>query len=302
MQRNDLALNNCGVILTEDHEYWLGDKRLTGITGIISRQLFPDKYKSVPDKVLKAAAARGTKVHEDLQIYDMFGEINSEEARLYAQLKEDIGFETIDSEYIVTDYTDFATPIDKLLRFKDTPNGSVDLGDVKNTASLDKESLSWQLSICKYLFNIVNPDIPVNKLYAIWTRNGVSLHPIDEIPQEEVIELLNCEREGRQYVKKNLLTVNDQKAIEIVKKMSDVLVEIAELEAKRDAFKQQLEEMFEQYGVEKWDNDYFSITRVAGFTRETFDGKRFKKEHPELHKQYVKQTEVKSSIRIKIKN
>ena len=197
------------------------------------------------------------------------------------RLKEDIGFETIDSEYIVTDYTDFATPIDKLLRFKDTPNGSVDLGDVKNTASLDKESLSWQLSICKYLFNIVNPDIPVNKLYAIWTRNGVSLHPIDEIPQEEVIELLNCEREGRQYVKKNLLTVNDQKAIEIVKKMSDVLVEIAELEAKRDAFKQQLEEMFEQYGVEKWDNDYFSITRVAGFTRETFDGKRFKEEHPE---------------------
>ena len=136
MQRNDLALNNCGVILTEDHEYWLGDKRLTGITGIISRQLFPDKYKSVPDKVLKAAAARGTKVHEDLQLYDMFGEINSEEARLYAQLKEDSGFETIDSEYIVTDYTDFATPIDKLLRFKDTPNGSVDLGDVKNTASL----------------------------------------------------------------------------------------------------------------------------------------------------------------------
>ena len=55
MQRNDLALNNCGVILTEDHEYWLGDKRLTGITGIISRQLFPDKYKAVPEKVLKAA-------------------------------------------------------------------------------------------------------------------------------------------------------------------------------------------------------------------------------------------------------
>ena len=301
MQRNDLALNNCGVILTEDHEYWLGDKRLTGITGIISRQLFPDKYKSVPDKVLKAAAARGTKVHEDLQIYDMFGEINSEEARLYAQLKEDSGFETIDSEYIVTDYTDFATPIDKLLRFKDTPNGSVDLGDVKNTASLDKESLSWQLSICKYLFNIVNPDIPVNKLYAIWTRNGVSLHPIDEIPQEEVIELLNCERQGMQYIRKDVATVEDEKAIEVVRQMSEVLVEIAELEAKRDAFKQQLEGMFEQYGVEKWDNEYFTISRVDAYTKEVFESKKLKEDDIDLYNKYVKQTEVKPSIRIKLK-
>jgi hypothetical protein len=301
MQRNDLALNNCGVILTENHEYWLGDKRLTGITGIISRQLFPDKYKAVPEKVLKAAAARGTKVHEDLQVYDMFGEINSEEARLYAQLKADSGFEVLDSEYIVTDYADFATPIDKLIYFQDTPYGAVDLADVKNTRVLDKESLSWQLSINKYLFNIVNPNVPVNKFYAIWTRNGVSLHSIDEIPQEEVIDLLNCEREGRQYVKKNLMTVNDQKAIEIVKKMSDVLVEIAELEVKRDTFNQQLIEMFEQFGVSRWDNDYFTISKVDAYTKETFDGKRFKEEHPELHKEYVKQTKVKPSVRIKLK-
>jgi len=301
MQRNDLALNNCGVILTEDHEYWLGDKRLTGITGIISRQLFPDKYKSVPDKVLKAAAARGTKVHEDLQIYDMFGEINSEEARLYAQLKEDSGFETIDSEYIVTDYADFATPIDKLIYFQDTPYGAVDLADVKNTRVLDKESLSWQLSINKYLFNIVNPDIPVNKLYAIWTRNGVSLHEIEEIPQEEVIELLNCEREGRQYIRKDVVTVADEKAIAVVRELSSVLVEIAELEAKRDAMKKGLEDMFEQFGVEKWETDAFTITRVKGSTRETFDSKKFKENNPELYAEYVKTSEVKPTIRIKLK-
>jgi len=296
-----LELNDSGVILTEDHQYWLGDKRLTGITGIISRQLFPDKYKAVPEKVLKAAATRGTKVHEDLQVYDMFGEINSEEARLYAQLKKEKGFEIIDSEYIVTDKTHFATPIDKLMRFKDTPDGSVDLGDVKNTSVLDKVYLSWQLSICKYLFGLVNPTIPVNRLYAIWTRNGATLHGIDEIPQKDVIELLNCERQGIQYIRKDVATVEDEKAIEVVRQMSDVLTEIAELEAKRDAFKQQLEGMFEQYGVEKWDNEYFTITRVDGYTKETFDGKKFKEEHPKLAKQYIKQTEVKPSIRIKLK-
>ena len=29
----------------ENHTYMLGEKQLQGITGMISRQLFPDKYK-----------------------------------------------------------------------------------------------------------------------------------------------------------------------------------------------------------------------------------------------------------------
>lgn len=301
MQRRNLILNDSGVILTEDHKYWLGDKQLTGITGIISRQLFPDKYAAVSEKVLKAAANRGTKVHEDLQAYDMFGEITGEESRLYAELKEKEKFEVIDNEYIVTDYTDFATPIDKVVLFEDTPEGTVDLADVKNTSVLDYKSLSWQLSICKYLFNIVNPNIKVGKLYAIWTRNGVSLHPVEEIPQEEVIELLNCERQGRQYVRKDVVTVTDEKAVAIVRQMSDVLVEIAELQAKHDEFKRQLEEMFESYGVDKWDNDLFTITRVAGYDRQTFDSKKLKEDDEALYNKYVKTTSVKPSIKIKLK-
>ncbi len=297
----DIELKDCGVILTEDHQYWMGDKRLFGITGIISRQLFPDKYKAVPEKILKAAAARGTKVHEDLEMYDMFGIAESEQAKQYADLKKEKKFEVIDNEYIVTDYTDFATPIDKLVRFKDTPIGVVDLADVKNTAVLDLKSLSWQLSICKYLFNIVNPDITVGKFYAIWTKNGVSLHEIEEIPQEEVIELLNCEREGRQYIRKDVVTVADEKAIAVVRQMSDVLAEIAELQSKHDEFKRQLEEMFESYGVEKWDNELFSVTRVEGYTKETFDSKKLKEENLELYSNYTKQTKVKPTIRIKLK-
>lgn len=36
----------------------LGEKQLQGVTGMIGRQLFPDKYKDIPDFVLKKAAAR----------------------------------------------------------------------------------------------------------------------------------------------------------------------------------------------------------------------------------------------------
>jgi len=295
MQRRELELNDSGVVFIENPRgYWIGETHLEGLTGMIGRQLFPNKYAAVPEKILAKAAARGHRIHEEIQVYDMFGEISSEEVKWYADMKESEQFDVLDSEYLVTDGTHFASAIDKVI----VKDGKVCLADVKTTYELDKEYISWQLSIYKYLFNLLNPDIEVDKLYAIWVRDGASLHEVPEIPQEEVIELLNCERQGTQYIKKE---IDASKAIEVAKQMSEVLVEIAELEAKIDAFKVQLEELFGQYGVDKLDNEYFTITRVAGFTKETFDGAKFKEEHPKLHKRYVKQTEVKPSIRIKLK-
>ena len=295
MQRRDLELNDSGVVFIENPRgYWIGETHLEGLTGMIGRQLFPDKYKAVPEKVLAKAAERGHRIHEEIQVYDMFGEISSDEVKWYADMKKAEQFDVLDSEYLVTDGTHFASAIDKVI----VKDGKVCLADVKTTYELDKEYISWQLSIYKYLFELLNPDIEVDKLYAIWVRNGASLHEVNEIPQKDVIELLNCERQGTQYIKKE---IDASKAISVAKQMSEVLVEIAELEAKRDAFKVQLEELFGQYGVDKLDNEYFTISRVDGYTKESFDGKKFKEEHPELHKEYVKQTEVKSSIRIKIK-
>ena len=295
MQRRELELNDSGVVFIENPRgYWIGETHLEGLTGMIGRQLFPNKYAAVPEKILAKAAARGHRIHEEIQVYDMFGEVASDEVRWYADMKKAEQFDVLDSEYLVTDGTHFASAIDKVI----VKDDKVCLADVKTTYELDKEYISWQLSIYKYLFSLLNPDIEVDKLYAIWVRNGASLHEVPEIPQEEVIELLNCERQGTQYIKKE---IDASKAIEVAKQMSEVLVEIAELEAKIDAFKVQLEELFGQYGVDKLDNEYFTITRVAGFTKETFDGAKFKEEHPKLHKRYVKQTEVKPSIRIKLK-
>ena len=298
MEKRNLVLNDSGVVFIENPRgYWIGETHLEGLTGMIGRQLFPDKYKAVPENVLAKAAERGHRIHEEIQVYDMFGEISSEEVKWYADMKKDKKFDVIDSEYLVTDGTHFASAIDKVI----VKDGKVCLADVKTTYELDKEYISWQLSIYKYLFNLLNPDIEVDKLYAIWVRDGASLHEVPEIPQEEVIELLNCERQGIQYIRKDVATVEDEKAIEVVRQMSDVLVEIAELEAKRDAFKKQLEEMFEQFGVEKWETDHFIISRVGSYTKETFDSKKFKEDNPELAKEYIKTSKVKPSIRIKLK-
>ena len=294
-----MKLNDSGVIfLEEPRGYWLGDKQLEGLTGMIGRQLFPNKYKAVPEKVLANAAKRGHKIHEDIQMYDMIGEAKTEEVKWYAEMKENEGFEVIDSEYLVTDGTHFASAIDKVM-IKDV---KVCLGDVKTTYELDKDYISWQLSIYKYLFNLANPNIVVDKLYAIWVRKGAQLIEVPEIPKEEVIRLLDCERNGKQYTRNDIVTATDEKALAVVREMSTVLIEIAELEKQRDIFREQLEQMFEHLGVQKWDNEDFCITRIDGFTKETFDSKKFKEDNPELASEYIKQSKVKPSVRIKLKD
>lgn len=293
-----MVLNDSGVVFIENPRgYWIGETQLEGLTGMIGRQLFPDKYKAVPENVLAKAAERGHRIHEEIQVYDMFGEISSEEVKWYADMKKDEKFDVIDSEYLVTDGTHFASAIDKVI----VKDGKVCLADVKTTYELDKEYISWQLSIYKYLFNLLNPDIEVDKLYAIWVSDGATLHEVPEIPQEEVIELLNCERQGIQYIRKDVATVEDEKAIEVVRQMSEVLVEIAELEAKKESFNRQLTEMFERLGVSKWDNEYFTISRVDAYTKDVFDSKKLKEDDIDLYNKYVKQTKVKPSIRIKLK-
>lgn len=44
-----IELTQSGVIFNEElHEYWLGDKQLSGITEALRKQLHPDMYSAIP--------------------------------------------------------------------------------------------------------------------------------------------------------------------------------------------------------------------------------------------------------------
>lgn len=68
-----------------------------------------------------------------------------------------------------------------------------------------------------------------------------------------------------------------------------------------DAFKAELLQAMEQNGVVKIDTDEVLINYVAATNRETFDSKAFKADMPDLYNEYVKFSEVKPSVRIKVK-
>ena len=69
----------------------------------------------------------------------------------------------------------------------------------------------------------------------------------------------------------------------------------------QDEVKTKLLEEMEKHGIIKIDTEDLTITYVASTTRETFDGKSFKNDFPDLYDEYVKIGNVSPSVRLKLK-
>ena len=69
----------------------------------------------------------------------------------------------------------------------------------------------------------------------------------------------------------------------------------------RDKLKDDLLKQMEIYGVNKFENDKFSISYVKGSTGTTFDSTKFKKDYPDIFKDYSKSSVRAASIRFKVK-
>lgn len=91
----------------------------------------------------------------------------------------------------------------------------------------------------------------------------------------------------------------------LVKDAVDTIVtienEIKKLKEIQDNYKEQLLTNMEANDIKEIDIPELTIIRKAPTTRETFDNKAFKKDMPEIYDEYVKISEVKGSVTIKIK-
>lgn len=77
--------------------------------------------------------------------------------------------------------------------------------------------------------------------------------------------------------------------------------EIKKIEKKQEEMYEQIKVQMEQRGIKKFENAFISITYIEPTTRATFDSKSLKADNPELYAQYLKESDVKASVRIKAK-
>ena len=75
---------------------------------------------------------------------------------------------------------------------------------------------------------------------------------------------------------------------------------VKEVKAKQDELKQRILDEMESKSILSIKTPELTISYVAPTTRETFDSKTFRKDHPDLYDEYVNISMVKGSVRMKV--
>ena len=298
-------------IFKEDtHQYFLTDvktgevlKELISVTTLLKKHGLAPDYSAVPSETLKAKAEYGKLVHKELEDYIKRGKIGfTQELQDFIGWSKENYFGAIDSEFIV--HNDIVAGTVDLLGDQQI---SVDeardiLGDFKTTATLHKETVSWQLSIYAYLYNEQYGKM-VDSLQAFHFNDGLKVVDIALKPVKEIERLLECERNGEIYQSKQLVVEDDLMAqvaeAEAIIKQFDL--QKKEAEANAEKLKQMLLEKMREQGIKSFENERIKLTYIEPTTRETIDSARLKKELPEIAEQYKKVSNVKESVRITLK-
>lgn len=294
---NKLAFNK------DTHEYSLGDKKLISVTQLMRKHGLSPNYGDVPEEVLRAKAERGTLIHKEIEDYIKNDEIGfTNEMSAFKDYIENNGIDVLLSETMV--YNDICAGTIDLVLYKD---GVYSIADIKTTATLHKDAVSWQLSIYAYLYNLLHKEATtteISKGYAYHFDKDGNLKVVEITlkPVAEVEKLFQCERDGQIY--KQELNNVDYELIELAK----VEALIAGIEQQKKAAEEQaiklrstLMEAMQSNGVKTFENDKIKLTLVDPATRTTIDSAKLKKELPEVAEKYSKTTTTKASLRITLK-
>lgn len=280
----------------DTHEYFLDGRKLISVTQLMRKHGLAPSYDAVPSEVLRAKAERGTLIHKEIEDYikrKEYGFTNELEAFVYHIKQHDI--KPIASEEIV--YSDLvAGTVDLVL-----DDGTI--ADIKTTATLHKEAVSWQLSIYAYLWGMAHGATPrKGNAYHFQADGTLKVVDIPLKPLKEVARLLDCERNGDIYTQS--LTLSGTALAELVE-VESLIKSIEEqkkaAEAQAQELRASLMQAMEQNGVSSFENESIKITYVAPTTRTAIDSAKLKKELPEIAEKYTKTSNVKASLRITLK-
>lgn len=170
--------------IKDTHQYTVDGILVPSVSTILRETIFKDKYKNVPEFVLKRAAEFGTAIHDAIEHDDKLF-LDEQQERVYDEwkrLQEEENIQPEEQEQIVHYQTEYAGTFDMIANIK----GEKCLVDIKTTYSLDLEYLSWQLTMYAIAYG------HEGKLYAVWLpkKGKAKLVEVPAKPFHEIHELL----------------------------------------------------------------------------------------------------------------
>jgi hypothetical protein len=171
----------------EDGHIYLVDGVITPSVSDLIKFIFPDKYKDVPEQILNDKANFGTGVHKAVECLEKGDELPKLDfyqdlcLKEFKKLKHDFKIVTKEQETMVNYGTQYCGRFDMIAYI----NGYYSLCDIKTTAKLDLESLSWQLSYYALAYNPDEYETKFEKFYAIW------------LPKKDIGRVVEIERKSK---------------------------------------------------------------------------------------------------------
>lgn len=302
-------INNGVTFKEEEHEYWLGDKQLFGITSAIQHQVAKSEYDNCPEYLIKKAGQYGSDVHKSIQrLINDFEHDGTVETEDFRELTKDMNIEAC--EYNVSDFEHWASNIDIVVRVSDN---EFDLYDIKtySNSKLTKTQLlkaKFQLSIYAMLFEGQNKGAKVrnlgimhisNKIRKDGSENHISeTLPVDRIPNDVCQNLLDCELQGTQF--QNPYDIPKDVASK-VNRIIKLIQTKKEAEEELNAIKKDVLETMLFLDVKSWKGENITFSRIEETQRSSFDLVAFKKAYPDLpYDSYVKTSKVAGSLKIAV--
>lgn len=290
--------------ISDPHSYIREDGvELMGVTTLLRKHGLATDYSGVKAETLNAAAKRGTKVHELIEDFENGMPVwQNADLRAYQEL----GLKVLASEYLVTDGMTVASKIDQVLD-TELDGDFVDLADIKTCAKVDREYVSWQLSVYAYLFELQNPGIKVSKLYCLHIRDGKAKKiAVMRKADCEVARLIECEREGDLFFPDMNPTPAQSAQLTIFREIRETFQRIEEAkqfvketEAKIKSLYDTVGIFMQQEGLSEMAIPGGRLVRTADYERTTVDSKKLKEDYPEVAALCEKRTLVKGTVSFK---
>lgn len=148
-----------------------------------------------------------------------------------------------------------------------------------------------------------------------YTRNEFLEEHLDDCPEDVELPILpicqegedeeECKRCWENAIKdvefKNPVEVFAEHNIQLLDELRIAEEQYKMLKEGRDKLKDDLLKQMEMYGVNKFENDKFSISYVKGSTGSKFNSTKFKKDYPDIYNDYCEPSVRAASIRFKVK-
>ena len=266
----------------ENHTYTYKGIPVPSVTTILQRTIYFDKYRDVPEDVLKQASERGTLIHKEVENFiknKTMGFTEELENFVKEFTKMVLDYNVVSSEEQVGN-EEYAGTID--LRFINK-EGEICMADIKTTSSLDTEYVSWQLSFYAELYEKVY-NTSIERLYAIWLReNKVKVVEVYRKSKDEVKAVLKAYREGRAYIPENKLEQRFSSVV--ISNFANAL----RTEKITKELKKQIEEYMVENGIPSYENKDIRISRSNDTITREFSSKVLEKKDKELFDKYNKQ-------------